>query len=71
MNDLLQSYCLLTGLNPAVIGSYRGLCALMGFLATYLGSSLISKLGALKVTMIGVSFVTLTSYHYYVNQNYN
>jgi hypothetical protein len=39
---------LLTGINPSLIGLFRGMCALMGFTATFLSASIISKLGVLK-----------------------
>jgi hypothetical protein len=40
---------LLTGINPSLIGLFRGMCALVGFIATFLSASIISKLGVLKV----------------------
>jgi hypothetical protein len=42
------------GVNPSLVGLFRGLCALMGFAATFLSASMISKLGVLKVLLLSL-----------------
>ncbi|KAI5072684.1 hypothetical protein GOP47_0012790 [Adiantum capillus-veneris] len=55
-SSLMTTFLTQRGLNPAVIGSYRGLCAVMGFLATYLASVLIGKYGTIKAGAISLTY---------------
>ncbi|KAH7290707.1 hypothetical protein KP509_30G060300 [Ceratopteris richardii] len=57
-SSLMTTFLTQRGLNPAVIGSYRGACALMGFLATYLASLLIGKFGTIKAGAISLTCQT-------------
>lgn len=56
---LMTSYLTQQGLNPSVIGLFRGLCALMGFSATFLSATMISKLGVLKAGAASLIFQAL------------
>ncbi|KAH9575304.1 hypothetical protein CY35_01G105300 [Sphagnum magellanicum] len=45
---LMTTYLSQQGIDPSMIGLFRGMCAVMGFIATFLSASIISKLGVLK-----------------------
>lgn len=55
-SGLMTAFLTQRGLNPAMIGSYRGSCAVMGFLATFLGSGLIGKFGTIKAGALSLTY---------------
>ncbi|XP_024529777.1 solute carrier family 40 member 3, chloroplastic isoform X2 [Selaginella moellendorffii] len=54
--SLMTSFLTQQGLNPSIIGSFRGMCALMGFVATFVSSAVIGKLGVLKAGLTALVF---------------
>eukprot|EP00250_Pteridium_aquilinum_P015300 c22508_g1_i2 orf=106-1806(+) len=58
-SSLMTTFLTQRGLNPAVIGSYRGACAVMGFLATYLASVVIAKFGTIKAGALSLTYQAL------------
>ncbi|KAJ7527380.1 hypothetical protein O6H91_16G067000 [Diphasiastrum complanatum] len=53
---LMTSFLSQSGLNPSVITLFRGNCALMGFLATFLSSRLIAEFGVLMAGGVALTF---------------
>lgn len=56
---LMTTYLTQRSLHPTLIGSFRGLCALMGFSATFLVASLIGRFGTLKAGALSLTFQAL------------
>ncbi|KAG0616217.1 hypothetical protein M758_5G099300 [Ceratodon purpureus] len=56
---LMTTYLTQQGVNPSLVGLFRGLCALMGFGATFLSATMISKLGVLKAGAASLIFQAL------------
>eukprot|EP00249_Psilotum_nudum_P014861 c25035_g1_i2 orf=1-1449(-) len=54
-SGLMTSFLTHRGLNPSVIGLYRGMCAFMGFLATFFAAILITKVGVLKAGALALT----------------
>ncbi|KAL2652952.1 hypothetical protein R1flu_021080 [Riccia fluitans] len=53
---LMTSFLAQSDINPAMIGVFRSLCGVMGFLATFVSASVISKLGVLKAGAASLFF---------------
>ncbi|BBM99026.1 solute carrier family 40 (iron-regulated transporter), member 1 [Marchantia polymorpha subsp. ruderalis] len=53
---LMTSFLTQSEINPAMIGVFRSLCGVMGFLATFVSASVISKLGVLKAGAAALFF---------------
>ncbi|XP_024376487.1 solute carrier family 40 member 3, chloroplastic isoform X2 [Physcomitrium patens] len=56
---LMTTYLTQQGVNPSLVGLFRGLSALMGFGATFLSATLIGKLGVLKAGAASLIFQAL------------
>ncbi|KAL3684740.1 hypothetical protein R1sor_002762 [Riccia sorocarpa] len=53
---LMTSFLAQSGINPAMVGMFRSLCGVMGFVATFVSASVISKLGVLKAGAAALFF---------------
>jgi hypothetical protein len=40
------------GISPSIVGAFSGLCSIMGLVATFISSSLVERVGILKVGVI-------------------
>nr|XP_024365668.1 solute carrier family 40 member 3, chloroplastic-like isoform X1 [Physcomitrium patens]XP_024365670.1 solute carrier family 40 member 3, chloroplastic-like isoform X1 [Physcomitrium patens]XP_024365671.1 solute carrier family 40 member 3, chloroplastic-like isoform X1 [Physcomitrium patens]XP_024365672.1 solute carrier family 40 member 3, chloroplastic-like isoform X1 [Physcomitrium patens] len=56
---LMTTYLTQQGVNASLVGLFRGLCALMGFAATFLSATMISKFGVLKAGAASLIFQAL------------
>ncbi|KAJ9186009.1 hypothetical protein P3X46_005567 [Hevea brasiliensis] len=50
--SLMTAFLMQRGGNPSIIGSFSGLCASMGVVATFLSATLVKRLGILKVVFL-------------------
>ncbi|XP_030503330.2 solute carrier family 40 member 3, chloroplastic [Cannabis sativa] len=54
--SMMTAFLTQHGLNPSIIGSFSGLCAVMGVAATFVSAILIKRLGILKAGALGLIF---------------
>ncbi|CAA7017164.1 unnamed protein product [Microthlaspi erraticum] len=54
--SLMTAFLTQRSVNPSVIGSFSGLCAVMGVAATFLSANLVKRFGILKAGAVGLFF---------------
>eukprot|EP00897_Mesotaenium_endlicherianum_P010504 jgi/Mesen1/9482/ME000063S08934 len=54
--SLMTSFLTTRGLDVSLVGGFRGACAAMGFLATFVSAPLIARVGVLKAGAVALTF---------------